>query len=171
MKFRLFRRSRVVPPRRMVSLGPLPIRRWSASPHLSEEILTEVRNAGRDEACGLLIGRRVGETIHLNRAVTCPNTEPSHRRATRFMIDPMSVLEVERDVRGTGEEVVGFYHSHPASEPAPSSTDRKFMALWPNTLWLIVGPSREADTYVIRAWTWDQEGASDPVREVSGGTA
>jgi proteasome lid subunit RPN8/RPN11 len=41
----------------------------------------------------------------------------------RFVIDPRDHFAARRDARDRGLSVVGFYHSHPHSEPAPSPTD------------------------------------------------
>ena len=41
----------------------------------------------------------------------------------RFLIDPGDHFDALRRARALGFEVVGFYHSHPRSSPAPSPTD------------------------------------------------
>ena len=44
----------------------------------------------------------------------CPN---------RFLIDPKDHIDARRIARGRGLDVIGFYHSHPHSDPYPSPTD------------------------------------------------
>jgi proteasome lid subunit RPN8/RPN11 len=43
--------------------------------------------------------------------------------ATRFLIDPADHFAALRTARSRGLEVVGVYHSHPASPPEPSPRD------------------------------------------------
>jgi proteasome lid subunit RPN8/RPN11 len=68
------------------------------------------------ECCGLLIGFQ-GE---ITRSVRARNLDP---KPTRFLIDPADHFTAIRDARAEGEEVIGAYHSHPASAPVPSHTD------------------------------------------------
>ena len=98
-------------------------------------------------------------------------------RQRRFEIDPRRLIEEERALRGSDEEVVGFYHSHPASDPVPSETDGTYMALWPDMVWVIVGPRAAGDGPRVRAWRLDslreekspREVRILPQREASGG--
>jgi proteasome lid subunit RPN8/RPN11 len=43
--------------------------------------------------------------------------------ATRYAIDPRELLRAERIARGRGEQIVGFYHSHPDHPARWSPTD------------------------------------------------
>jgi proteasome lid subunit RPN8/RPN11 len=43
--------------------------------------------------------------------------------ATRFLIDPADHVAGVRLARARGLDVIGFYHSHPVSPPAPSARD------------------------------------------------
>jgi len=69
---------------------------------------------------------------------------------SRFLIDPKDHIQARRDARAAGLDVIGFYHSHPHSAPAPSATDVA-EASYPNHLYLIVGLAGEAaDVSVYR---------------------
>ena len=68
------------------------------------------------ECCGLLIGK--GEEV--DRSVRARNLEA---RPTRYLIDPEDHFAAIRAARSEGREVIGAYHSHPASAPVPSPTD------------------------------------------------
>jgi proteasome lid subunit RPN8/RPN11 len=57
---------------------------------------------------------------------------------SRFLINPEDHIRARRDARAAGLDVVGFYHSHPRSEPMPSATDLA-EASYPGYLYLIVG--------------------------------
>ena len=62
----------------------------------------------------------------------------------------MDHIRARRDARDAGLDVVGFYHSHPHSAPAPSETDLA-LATYPNHLYVIVGLKGEAaDVRVYR---------------------
>ena len=66
------------------------------------------------ECCGLLVGAP-DHVIH---------AEPTRNlavKATRYEIDPADHFRILRAARAKGLGVVGAYHSHPFSEPAPSS--------------------------------------------------
>ena len=68
------------------------------------------------ECCGLLVGK--GDEIE--RSVRARNLDT---RPTRYLIDPEDHFAAIRDARSDGREVIGAYHSHPASAPVPSATD------------------------------------------------
>lgn len=70
-------------------------------------------------------------------------------------LDPRRLIEEERSLRNSEDEVVGFYHSHPASDPIPSILDRTYMALWPDAIWVIVGVEVDMVGEAIRAWSLD----------------
>lgn len=85
------------------------------------------------EACGLLVGRATAEAV----AVT--GLAPSRNLAAAedaFEIDTAMQLALQRRLRGTGESVVGVWHSHPAGAPTPSARDAE--GAWEAGLaWLI----------------------------------
>jgi proteasome lid subunit RPN8/RPN11 len=106
------------------------------------------------EGCGLLIGYLGEDGVRVTRSLACPNVAEKSLQTHRFVIDPRAVLNVRRSLRGTAETIVGFYHSHPDSPAAPSSTDMEFIRLWPETVWLIV-PVRGGEAGEPRAWWLD----------------
>ena len=132
---------------------------------LAGSLLDEARAAGDEETCGLLVGRREAVRFRVARTVACRNAAPESRRSSRFEIDPRRLIEEERVARGSGEEVVGFYHSHPAGDPVPSPVDRTYMGLWPGTVWVIVSGRASAKRGGVRAWSFDP-GREQAPREV-----
>jgi proteasome lid subunit RPN8/RPN11 len=84
------------------------------------------------ECCGVLIGTgaSVLEAIRVRNIADDPN---------RFELDPQGHIDARRSARARGLDVVGFYHSHPHSEPEPSPTDLA-NAAYPDHLFLIVRP-------------------------------
>lgn len=87
---------------------------------LPEEVrLALIAHAEREapnECCGLLIG--TGNTVVAVHPAR--NTVASH---TRFTINPADHFLAIRKARAAGQEVIGAYHSHPASAALPSASD------------------------------------------------
>jgi desampylase len=100
-----------------------------------EEISAHAREALPNECCGVLIGSE-------SAIVEARRTRNLSESRTRFEIDPKGHIDARRDARLRGLDVVGFYHSHPQSEPIPSQTDLA-AASYPDLLHLIVRPLAE----------------------------
>jgi proteasome lid subunit RPN8/RPN11 len=83
-----------------------------------------------------------------------PNVSPDPHR---FVIDPPAHIEGRRNARARGLSVIGFYHSHPHSPPAPSATDLA-EASYADHLYLIVSVAQA--TAEMRAF-WFRAGAAD----------
>jgi len=69
----------------------------------------------------------------------------------RFLLDPTVHARTYRELRGTGQDVVGYYHSHPDHPCRPSQTDFQFASLWPDHTFLIV-EVRERKAVAHRSW-------------------
>ncbi|MGI4732130.1 MAG: Mov34/MPN/PAD-1 family protein [Janthinobacterium lividum] len=83
------------------------------------------------EKCGLLLGH--GDVVV--RAEPAANVSPTPR--TTFEIDPAALLAAYRGQRQPGgAEVLGFFHTHPSGDDAPSVTDAACAAP-DGRLWLI----------------------------------
>jgi proteasome lid subunit RPN8/RPN11 len=87
------------------------------------------------EACGLLLGRldADGWRIDEAREVANLNTE---RAADRFILDAQAYQAIDRELAGSGREIVGIYHSHPDCPARPSPTD--LAAAWEGFAYIIV---------------------------------
>jgi proteasome lid subunit RPN8/RPN11 len=92
---------------------------------------SEAEAAAPDECCGLLLG--LGAIDEVRPAA---NVAPEPR--SRFEIDPQALVDAHRAARRGGPGVIGYYHSHPAGPPTPSTTDRA-MASGDFKVWAIVG--------------------------------
>ena len=78
-----------------------------------------------EEGCALLLGRRHGALWRIERIWPCLNVwEPASERQARFAVDPREQLHAQKWGRGLGLLLLGSAHSHPATEPVPSATDR-----------------------------------------------
>ncbi|MFO1120311.1 MAG: M67 family metallopeptidase [Rhodospirillales bacterium] len=102
---------------------------------LIDEITAAAAHAYPEECCGLLVGRRGGAAVRITEAVASPNIAAD--RCRRFEVDPALRLAVMRRLRGTTEEIVGHYHSHPDGPPRPSGNDAA-MAFETQLIWLVV---------------------------------
>ena len=78
------------------------------------------------ECCGVLLGRfdddseSVSKTV--SRVARCGNTREDSPH-NRYHIDPRDLIRIQREGRKRGEEIVGFYHSHPDHPAQWSPTD------------------------------------------------
>ncbi|HZQ94822.1 MAG TPA: M67 family metallopeptidase [Candidatus Sulfotelmatobacter sp.] len=75
------------------------------------------------ECCGILLGRfhEDGSRIVTNVA-RCGNTRTDSAH-NRYNIDPRELVRIQREGRERGEDIVGFYHSHPDHPAQWSQTD------------------------------------------------
>jgi len=75
------------------------------------------------ECCGVLLGRFEDDG---SRVVTstarCGNTRTDSAH-NRYNIDPRELVRIQREGRDRGEDIVGFYHSHPDHPAQWSQTD------------------------------------------------
>jgi proteasome lid subunit RPN8/RPN11 len=77
------------------------------------------------EICGLLAGRRMGSTSDGAETVVeevYPIDSEDQSELT-YTMNPLQQLRVEKDAKARGLEIVGIYHTHPATQPYPSKTD------------------------------------------------
>ena len=100
-----------------------------------------------EEACGLLVGRRIpGGHARVTRVEAAVNVAADRR--TGFEVDPGLRIGLERELRGTDQAIVGHYHSHPDGPARPSATDLA-KAFEPDLIWLIVAVVRRQASQVL----------------------
>jgi len=105
-------------------------------PELAARIREAAFSAYPDECCGLLIGRQEGDMLVIDGIAESANLSASPRDS--FEIDLRLRLRLQKELRGTGRDIVGHYHSHPDAPAAPSQRDRA-QAWEPEMIWLIAG--------------------------------
>ncbi|PQV64636.1 Proteasome lid subunit RPN8/RPN11, contains Jab1/MPN metalloenzyme (JAMM) motif [Abditibacterium utsteinense] len=81
------------------------------------------------EICGLLVGRKSGENTEVLEVHEVDSLDKSEKTYT---LDSLQYLKIDRAARQSGLEIVGIYHTHPATQPYPSPTDME-RAHWPET--------------------------------------
>jgi len=74
------------------------------------------------ECCGVLLGQWDGEIRVVTSVVRCGNTRTDSPQ-NRYNIDPKELVRIQRQGRERGEDIVGFYHSHPDHPARWSVTD------------------------------------------------
>jgi proteasome lid subunit RPN8/RPN11 len=107
------------------------------------------------ECCGILVGSDSGDDRFINEAHRAKNLREEQH--DRYLIDERKLIEVIRTIRGTGKDVVGFYHSHPDYPSTPSQYDSDHAA-WPGYSYVIVSVEKK-NIASIQAWIMPEEGA------------
>ena len=85
-----------------------------------QKIVAHGREGKPLEICGLLVGHRSGENATVSEVHRVVSTEPSE---ITYSMDGLQYMKIDADARARGLEVVGIYHTHPATVPYPSVTD------------------------------------------------
>jgi proteasome lid subunit RPN8/RPN11 len=82
-----------------------------------------------NECCGVLLGKSVATegnssavTNHVRQIVRAGNTRTDSAH-NRYNIAPQELVKIQRQARGLGLDIVGFYHSHPDHPAQWSKTD------------------------------------------------
>ena len=118
---------------------------------LVEEIRRQGELAYPSECCGILAGR-MGDTREIQQLVSMPNrrTDDPHR----YLIAPDDLRRLEQEVRAAGDEIVGYYHSHPDHPARPSAFDTEHAWPWYSYVIVRVDRGRGAD---LASWVLDDE--------------
>jgi proteasome lid subunit RPN8/RPN11 len=102
--------------------------------------MEQIRDHGEatypQECCGVLTGEMPADgDKHVRAVVRCSN-EHNDLSQSWYQIDPRELLRIQREAYERGEDVIGFYHSHPddAANWSPSDLDE---AHWMGCSYLI----------------------------------
>jgi len=111
--------------------------------------LAEIRRHGEaaypNECCGFLLGRPEAAPRFIVQTQRAPNQRLDSPQ-NRYQISPQDYLQVDRQAREAGLEIIGFYHSHPDHPARPSQYDLEHA--WPVFVYVIisVNQSQAGDT-------------------------
>lgn len=72
------------------------------------------------EICGFLAGR---STPGLKTVVAVFPIESDDKSELTYSMNALQQMRAEKEIRAQGLEIVGIYHTHPATVPYPSKTD------------------------------------------------
>jgi proteasome lid subunit RPN8/RPN11 len=94
---------------------------------LSHSAYDSLRQHGEEtyphECCGVLLGRFDDDGSRtVSRTARCGNTRADSPH-NRYNIDPRDFIRIQKEGRDRGEDIVGFYHSHPDHPARWSATD------------------------------------------------
>ncbi len=120
-------------------------------------ILTHVRQSLPMEACGLLAGKdEIVEKLYL--------ISNKLKSPTRFLMDPLEMLQSFQEMEADGNDLLAMFHSHPQGPDHPSESDIAEFN-YPGILSLIIYPagelfsmkafSIESGAYFSRGWKLD----------------
>ena len=108
------------------------------------------------EVCGVLIGQHTPQMV-VHQIL--PGRNLHARPQQHFLLDAQTLLEADAQARAAGDEIVGFYHSHPNGSALPSPHDRR--DAWPGYGYLIVAVERGMPRYLC-AWICRPDGVFQP---------
>ena len=93
---------------------------------LTQSVYDALRSHGQEtyphECCGVLLGQMGGDTRIVTASARAGNTRTDSAH-NRYNIDPKDLIRIQREGRNRGEDIVGFYHSHPDHPAQWSKTD------------------------------------------------
>lgn len=128
---------------------------------LLDQVLAHARRDHPDEACGVIAGPAGSDD-----AVRLVPMLNAARSPTFYEFETAELLALYRDMDDRDEEPVVVYHSHTATEAAPSRTDVA-LASEPGAHYLLV--STRSDVDEVRSWRIvDGEATEEPVEVVDG---
>jgi proteasome lid subunit RPN8/RPN11 len=110
---------------------------------LLSRLEAQAEASGGREICGLLIG----ELGLISAFLPLSNAHLEPERA--FAFDPRQHIAAARAARETGQTLLGYYHSHPSGNAAPSRSDAA-QAFEQDAYWLILAPG-EARLWISRS--------------------
>jgi proteasome lid subunit RPN8/RPN11 len=93
-----------------------------------EALRTHGEETYPNECCGVLLGKNIagegnGAAVnHVQQIVRAGNTRTDSAH-NRYNIAPQELVKIQRQARGLGLDIVGFYHSHPDHPAQWSKTD------------------------------------------------
>ncbi|MEG3638294.1 M67 family metallopeptidase [Magnetococcus sp. PR-3] len=103
---------------------------WDIPRPIVNQILSHAMRCQPEECVGILSGQ--GKEIRHWHPMT--NALADSRR---FLADPSEQIQLFKNLREKGEEVVAIYHSHPTEPAEPSAVDLD-QSHYPDALYLIV---------------------------------
>lgn len=93
-----------------------------------DQVSAHVKKSYPHECCGVLAGTIKNDVKHAVKAYPVKNLN-QERAHDRYNMDPVGMIQAEKEISSLKLEIVGIYHSHPDHPPRPSKTDFEFA--WP----------------------------------------
>ena len=93
---------------------------------ISQQLYDELRAHGEEtyphECCGIMLGKANEDGITVAALIRAGNTRTDSAH-NRYNIAPQELIKAQREGRKAGQDIVGFYHSHPDHPAQWSQTD------------------------------------------------
>lgn len=118
-----------------------------------EEMVAHAKAGYPNEACGIVGGEKAGSMSHF---FSMKNMDEA---SISYFMDPKEQLLVFKKMRELKIEMTGIFHSHVASEAAPSQKDVR-LAFYPDVSYLIVSLS-DLKKPVLRSFKIKDEVATE----------
>jgi proteasome lid subunit RPN8/RPN11 len=75
------------------------------------------------ECCGVLLGQIDDNGARVVTSIARAGNTRTDSPQNRYHIDPKELIRIQREGRARGEDIIGFYHSHPDHPAQWSQTD------------------------------------------------
>jgi proteasome lid subunit RPN8/RPN11 len=75
------------------------------------------------ECCGVLLGTMTDDGARFVTSIARAGNTRTDSAHNRYNIDPKELVRIQREGRERGEDIIGFYHSHPDHPAQWSQTD------------------------------------------------
>lgn len=93
-----------------------------------QQLHTEAERRYPEECCGILIGQQMGGGLRLvKKILPADNTEEKQSRKGHFKISSETIRKAELTASVNGNEIIGFYHSHPDHQAVLSELDAGYV--------------------------------------------
>ena len=119
---------------------------------LRRQLLEQALANPHREVCGLLGG--CGQALLSYYPVRNIAADP----ANEFLMDPAGQIGVMKQLRASGEQLLGIFHTHPTTTARPSARDER-LAYYPDTIYFIL--SLMTSPPDLRAYYFDGERFSE----------
>jgi proteasome lid subunit RPN8/RPN11 len=94
---------------------------------ISSQDYDSIRRHGEEtyphECCGILLGHINDDGVRAVSSTARAGNTRTDSAHNRYNIDPKELVRIQREGRERGEDIIGFYHSHPDHPAQWSKTD------------------------------------------------
>ncbi|MEW6087341.1 MAG: M67 family metallopeptidase [bacterium] len=96
-----------------------------------DQLINHAKKGYPEEVCGIIAGKE-GSVLKIYEMANVSKTPE-----TFYFMEPEEQFKVLKDIRNSGIEMLGIYHSHPASKAHPSEEDCR-MCFYPDAFYMII---------------------------------
>ena len=145
-----------------------------------EALRTHGEETYPNECCGVLLGKNFagdGDSATVNKAAAVNHVQQIVRAGNtrtdsahnRYNIAPQELVKIQRQARGLGLDIIGFYHSHP-DHPAQWSTTDFAEAHWLGSSYVITsveqGKASTTNSFLLRGTGEDDKKFEDEAIQI-----